>query len=68
MTAMCGVAEQDVEATEATELRTASDITDATGNAFDAGGRSLSWDLVLDGLERTDIAFADDDQPTRGKS
>jgi hypothetical protein len=62
--AICGVAEQYAAAMGATLLRTAEDITDATGNAIDAGGRPLSWDLILDGLEMTEVAFDDDGQPT----
>jgi hypothetical protein len=64
ITAICGVAEQYAEAMGATLLRTAEDITDATGNAIDAGGRPLSWDLVLEAYEGTEIAFDDDGQPT----
>jgi hypothetical protein len=64
ITAICGVAEQYAAAKGATLLRTAEDITDATGNAIDAGGRPLSWDLILDGLEMTEVAFDDDGQPT----
>ena len=64
ITAICGVAEQYAAAVGATLFRTASDITDATGNSIDVGGRPLSWDLILDMLERTEIAFDDDGQPT----
>ena len=62
--AICGVAEQYAAAMGATLLRTAEDITDATGNTIDAGGRPLSWDLILDAYEGTEIAFDDDGQPT----
>jgi hypothetical protein len=64
ITAICGVAEQYAAAMGATLLRTAEDITDATGNTIDAGGRPLSWDLILDAYEGTEIAFDDDGQPT----
>jgi hypothetical protein len=62
--AICGVAEQYAAAMGATLLRTAEDITDATGNSIDAEGRPLSWDLILDAYEGTEIAFDDDGQPT----
>jgi hypothetical protein len=58
------IAEQYAEAMGATFFRTASDITEATGNSTDAEGRLLSWDLVLDELEKAEVAFDDDDQPT----
>lgn len=62
--AIYGVAEQYAEAMGATFFRTASDITEETGNLTDAEGRLLSWDLVLDELEGAEVAFDDDDQPT----
>jgi hypothetical protein len=62
--AIVAVAEQYVGAMGATLFRTVSEITDATGNTTDAGGRPLSWDLVLDAYETTEIAFDDEGQPT----
>lgn len=64
ITAIYGVAERYAAAMGATFFRTARDITDATGNTIDAGGCPLSWDLVLDAYEGTEIAFDDDGQPT----
>jgi hypothetical protein len=64
ITAICGVAEQYSATMGTTFFRTAQDITNATGNAIDAGGRPLSWDLILDAYDGTEIAFDDDGQPT----
>jgi hypothetical protein len=64
ITVMCGVAAKYTETMGTTFFRTARDITDATGNSTDAEGRPISWDLVLDELEKARVAFDDDDQPT----
>lgn len=34
-------------------------ITDMTGNKIDAGGKPISWDLIIDGLETMEIPFDD---------
>jgi hypothetical protein len=64
ITAIRGVAQQFVGAMGTTFYRTARDITDATGNSIDVGGRPLTWELVLDMLEMTEVAFDDDGQLT----
>lgn len=40
-----------------------SDVTEASGNAIDAGGAPLSWDLILDQIERVEIEFDADGNP-----
>ncbi len=44
-------------------VRTIRDVTDATGNAINGGGRPLSHDLILDALERVEIDFDDAGTP-----
>jgi hypothetical protein len=54
------VVDEYVSAMGSTFANIARDITDATGNTIDAGGRPLSWDLIIDGLEQKEIAFDKD--------
>jgi hypothetical protein len=54
------VVDEYVSAIGSTFVDIARDITDATGNTIDAGGRPLSWDVIIDGLEQKEIAFDKD--------
>jgi hypothetical protein len=54
------VVEKYLEAMSRTFVETAQDVTEAVGNVIDAGGKPLSWDLILDGLEMREIAFDKD--------
>jgi hypothetical protein len=40
-----------------------SALSEATGNIVDAGGKPLTFDLVLDAIETMDLLFDDDDNP-----
>jgi hypothetical protein len=61
ITAVCGVAEKYAEAMGATFFQTMRDVTEAVGNAIDAEGNPFSWDLFLDGLEKMEISFDEND-------
>jgi len=38
-------------------------MLEATGQASDAGGRPLSWDMLIEGYEKLDIDFDDEGKP-----
>jgi hypothetical protein len=64
VTVIVELATQYEKAMASTFLQTISDVTEAVGNAMSAEGRSLSWDLILDMLERIEISFDDEGQPS----
>ena len=57
---VAGLAMDYLDTIGATFVETVQEITEATGMTIDAGGRPLSWDLILDGLEQKEIAFDSD--------
>jgi hypothetical protein len=63
VTAIWEVAEKYAEAMGTAFFQTMRDVTEAVGNAIDAGGQPFTWDLFLDGLEKMEIAFDENGQP-----
>ncbi len=45
-------------------LEQISRLTEKTGQVTDAGGQPMNWDLLLDGLEKVEMGFDEQDQPT----
>lgn len=62
---IASMAEQYVQQLARFFIATMEELTRGTGNFVDANERPLSWDLVLDALERIEIDFDDDGQPYR---
>jgi hypothetical protein len=56
---------QFIDQVERHMFQTIMDVVEASGNAMPAEGRSLSWDLVIDLMERVETGFDDDGNPNR---
>ena len=51
------LAEKHVEAIAKALVQMLSDVTEGVGNVVDVGGRPISWDHFLDGLEKIEVSF-----------
>jgi hypothetical protein len=60
LAALDAAAAQQEEALSKALFSSLGEITKMTGNQVDAGGRPLSWDLIIDMLEELEIRFDDD--------
>lgn len=58
--ALDSAAEQQEAAVSKHLFASMSEITDLTGNKVDAGGKPISWDLIIDALEKMEIPFDED--------
>ncbi len=43
-----------------TLIHTLTDVTEAVGNVVEADGRPLTWDLLLDSIEKVEVSFDED--------
>lgn len=62
-TALVGMAAEFRDQVTGQLSRALGDVTNATGNTVDGGGRPLSHDLIFDALERVEIDFDDEGTP-----
>jgi hypothetical protein len=58
-----GIAEEAIKQFSLQFYRGLDEITDATGQKFDAAGKPFSYDMYLDVIERMPIDFSDDGSP-----
>lgn len=63
--ALADLAAKYEEAMGKTLIQTLTDVTEAVGNVVDARGLPMSWDHVLDALERTEVTFDEEGHPEK---